>query len=199
MRRSPEAAAGLPPPPLRHPVRVATLDAQAGAENPVRLAPDADARARIARFLDIEAVERMALTGRLAPLPEGWEFRGKLTATVVQACVVTLEPVRSVIDTPVRRRFVRDLSEEREAEQMLGEADLDPPEPLGPEIDLGHVAVETLALVLDPWPRAEGAELDPEHAGDADGEADGVRAERPFAGLAALRARLGERGGDEGE
>ena len=193
MRHSP--AAGSPPPaPLRYPVRVATLGREPEAENGVRLAPDAEARARIARFLGIGSVERMALTGRFSPLPDGWEFRGQLTATVEQPCVVTLEPVRETIDTPVRRRFLSGYAPPEEAERSLDEDDLDPPEPLEDEIDLGHVAVETLALSLDPYPRAEGAEIDPRHAGDPAAGADAPD-ERPFAGLAELRARMSRKDG----
>ena len=181
MRQTATAGHGPPAPPLRHPVRVAALDPEGGEANRVRLVPDADARARIAEFLELEAVERLALTGSLSPIAEGWEFRGKLTAKVVQACVVTLAPVPGVIDTPVRRRFIEEMEAPLEDERVLGEEDMDPPEPLGSEIDLGQLAVETLALVLDPWPRAEGAAL----------EAPGDEApERPFAALAELKDKL---------
>ena len=188
-----DTASDLPPPPLRHPVRVATLDREAEAENDVRLVPDAEARARVARFLGIEAIERMALTGRFSPIPEGWEFRGQLTARVVQACVVTLEPVRSAIDTAVRRQFISGYAPPEDAERVLAEEELEPPEPLGPEIDLGHVAVEALALSLDPYPRSQGAEIDPRHAGRPSTGED--EEEHPFSGLAELRARMSRKDG----
>lgn len=189
MTRPPSTAKAPPPPPLVHRVPVATLDRE--AENAVRLTPDAEARDRIARFLDIEAVERLTLTVRLAPKGEGWEARGQLTATVVQSCVVTLEPVRDVIDVPVRRTYLPAPELPQAADTELDEDDLDPPDPLGEQIDLGQLAVETLALALDPWPRAEGAALDPGLSGRAEAARLDEEADRPFAGLAELRARLG--------
>lgn len=175
-----------PAPPFLHPVRVARLDPEGGEANVVRLVPDAEARERIARFLGIEQLDRLALTGALAPVAGGWEFRGQLTAKAVQACRVTLAPLSETIDTPVRRRYLRDLPPPQEDERVLGEDDLDPPEPLGAEIDLGQLAVEMLALSLDPWPRAEDASLAPSE----DARAADKTTERPFAALARLRDKL---------
>lgn len=70
-------------------------------------------------------------------------------------------------------------------------------EPLPDVIDVGVVATEALALALPLYPRAEGAELG-EAVFTAPGEAplrDGDL--KPFAGLAALKDRLG--GGNSGE
>lgn len=189
----PHSAANTPPaPPLIHRIAVATLGREDDADNSFRLSPDAEARARIARFLDIEAVERMTLTVRLLPRPDdGWEAKGQLTATVVQSCVVTLEPVRGVIDTAVRRRYVHDPDMPESANLELGEDDLDPPDAFDRHIDLGQLAVETLALMLDPWPRAEGAEFDQQRPGQPGLAALGEENSRPFASLAELRARLG--------
>ena len=181
-----DASPRAPAPPLRHPVRVATHDAEGGEADAVRVVPDAEARARIARFLGIEALERRALTGALAPVAGGWQFRGQLTARAVQASRVTLAPLTETIDVPVQRQYLRDLPAPHEDERVLGEDDLDPPEPLGAEIDLGQLAVETLALSLDPWPRAEDAALEP--PAGADPADDG--SERPFAALAKLRGKL---------
>ena len=192
--RQPPAVENISPAPLRHPVRVSALGREPEAENAVRLVPDGEARERITRFLEIEGVERMALTGRFSPISDGWEFRGQLTATVVQACVATLEPVRQTIDTAVRRRFIAGYASPEDTERVLSEEELDPPEPLDSEIDLGHVAVEALALSLDPYPRVEGAAVDPRHAG-APGAAADEPAEHPFAGLAELRARMSRKDG----
>jgi len=45
-------------------------------------------------------------------------------------------------------------------------------------VDLGEELVQQLSLALDPYPRAPGAEIPPEHAGGAHG---------PFAALARLK------------
>lgn len=188
----PHSTAHTPPgPPLIDRVAVARLDRAEGADNSFRLTPDAEERARIARFLDIEAVERMTLTVRLFPLDgDGWEARGQLTATVVQSCVVTLEPVRNVVDTPVRRTYLHAPDIPESAEMELDEDDLDPPDVFDTHIDLGQLAVETLALALDPWPRAEGAEFDARRYGEPGAEAVDEETSRPFASLAELRHKL---------
>lgn len=122
--------------------------------------------------------ERAALVARLGllDLPRftaKWELRSqaddtvaaKLTiaAEVVQPCVVTLEPVPQTVADTVSLRF---LPPGREP----SDNDPDTPDDIPCEhevMDLGEAAVETLALLLDPYPRAEGASL-PDSVTDKD-------------------------------
>lgn len=175
-----------PAPPWTAPLAVARLDRDDPDGVTVDLRADDAVRERVARFLDIPRVERMVLTGRLDPASGGgWRFRGQLTATVEQTCVVTLDPVRSVIDVPVRRDYVPGpLPSGPPGEQELDEDDLDAPEPFGDAIDPAQLATEALALALDPWPRKDGA-----HLPDSDAAAGDPVRESPFARLAALRDR----------
>lgn len=191
MTRSPRTADLVPPPPLVHLVPASRLsrDAEGGHEVSVRPAPDV--LGRVAGFLDIEKLEGLALTGRLAPGEGGvWIFRGQLTATVVQSCVVTLDPVRSVIDTAVRRTYVPGPLPTHARELELDEDDLDPPEPFSDAIDLGQLAVETLALSLEPWPRIEGAAVEQANPGAPGLKALEERKPEAFRALAELKARL---------
>jgi len=114
--------------------------------------------------------ERAALAARLGLLDlpaflARWELRGQaddtvaarltLSAEVVQPCVVSLEPVPQTISATVALRF---LPPGREP----SDNDPDTPDDIPCEhdvMDLGEAAVETLALLLDPYPRAEGAAL----------------------------------------
>ena len=177
-----------------HVVRVADL-ARARSRN-VALAPDAAARDRIAAELGLSELRKLQLDGALAPVgARDWRFEGTLGATVVQPCVVTRAPVVTRIDEPVARTFVAGWQPPTGDEVELAE-DVDI-EPLGAEIDLGALMVEALALALPAWPRAEGADLDtavftePGKAPMTDDDA------RPFAGLAALRDKLGKDGGEQ--
>ena len=62
--------------------------------------------------------------------------------------------------------------------------DEEPPEPLQDgKVDLGALANEFLLLGIDPYPRKPGAEFAPPAAAEA--------GEHPFAGLEALKKRLG--------
>jgi len=87
---------------------------------------------------------------------------GRLTAEVVQDCVVSLEPVRQTIDEPLSLRFIES---NPGATSEAGTVDIeptgdDPPEIVhGAILDLGPVLIEHFILAIDPFPRAPGAEL----------------------------------------
>jgi len=95
---------------------------------------------------------------------------GRLQARVVQTCVVSLEDFPADIDEAFRVRFVPAGQEsddpDPEADDEIGYA--------GGMLDLGEAAAEQLALTLDPYPRAPGAELP---------ELDAEAAAHPFAAL----------------
>ena len=156
---------------------------------PFDIAPtDAEARA-LAKLLDVPAVRKLRLAGRLTPLPRGgWQLDARLGATVVQTCVVTLDPVTTRIDQPLRRAWLP-ATASRPNEIVVAPDEDDEIEPLGERIDLGLVAIEALALALPPYPRKPGATLGPIAAsGEAAPAEEGEL--KPFAGLAALRAKM---------
>jgi len=80
--------------------------------------------------------------------------RGRLSAEVVQSCVVTLEPVTQTIEEAVDLRF---LPEGREPADDPDGPDEIPSEREG--MELGEALAEQLSLGLDPYPRAPGATL----------------------------------------
>ena len=155
------------------------------------IAFDAHACAALAADLDILEIRKLRFVGALHP--EGtadWRLEAQLGATVVQNCVVTLDPVTTRIEEPVIRRFVADLPEDpapgSEVELTADETE----EPLGREIDLLAVVSEALALALPAYPRAEGAEHNDSlfaEPGVAPLSDDDMR---PFAGLAGLKSKL---------
>jgi uncharacterized metal-binding protein YceD (DUF177 family) len=154
------------------------------------VSPEAAEAVALARLMGAQAVRKLRLRGRLTPVaPRGWQLDATLGATVVQPCVVTLEPVTTRIDQPVRRRYLPSAGGTA-AETLVGPEDDDEIEPLGERIDLGLVATEALALALPAYPRKPGATLAvPRTAGD-EADEDVVK---PFAALAALRDKLGNR------
>lgn len=156
----------------------------------VALEPDPDARAAIARELDLLALRKFRLTGRL--IPEGrqdWLLQADLGATVVQPCGLTLEPVTTRIDEPVTRRWMANPPAVPEGAEVEMPED-DTAEPLPASIDLVAVAVEALSLALPAHPRAPGAELG--QAGYAEPGVAPLTDDdvKPFASLAEFRARL---------
>lgn len=155
---------------------------------PVRLEPDAGGRAAVAAELGIPAVRKLRLEGRL--LPEGrqdWRLEAHLGATVVQDCVVTLEPVTTRIEENLERRYVAGLPEPEPGEHEMSAEDV---EPLPGALDLGLVMLEALALALPPFPRAEGVELGEVVVSAPGAEPLTEERARPFAGLGdALKKR----------
>lgn len=164
-------------------IEVRTLSALDGFD--FDISPTPAEAAALARLLDAQAVRKLRFSGELSPLPRGgWSLDGKLGATVVQTCVVSLEPLTTRVDQEVRRRFLPDAG----GDVVVDPEEDDEIEPLGERVDLGLVAIEALALALPAYPRKEGAVL------AADAVAGGAADEepKPFAVLAALRGKMGE-------
>jgi uncharacterized metal-binding protein YceD (DUF177 family) len=120
---------------------------------------------------------------------------GRLRGRIVQACILSLDPVTQDLDDTFRVVFKQDLSEERDPEsgEALVNAQADAPEPLpGNLLDVGEIVAEQLSLAADPYPRKPGVKLEdvmPKPRGGGRDGRHGRQEQRrhPFAGLAALR------------
>lgn len=112
--------------------------------------------------------------------------RGRLHASVVQECVVSLDPVPSEINELVEAEYAP--AAEDGTEEAFDPDEPEPPEPLeGDSLELGELVAQHLSLALDPYPRREGAESPEWESGGAE---DGEKAaENPFAVLAGLRKK----------
>jgi uncharacterized metal-binding protein YceD (DUF177 family) len=138
-------------------------------------------------------LRKLRFDGEITPEGRhGYRLAGNLGATVIQACVVTLDPVTTRIDTKVSRSFAPDTQAYAAgSETEMAEEDADAPDPLGSVIDLSQILTEALAIALPDYPRKDDAALEgaqftaPGIAPMTDADA------RPFAGLAALRGKLG--------
>jgi uncharacterized metal-binding protein YceD (DUF177 family) len=166
------------------------------ARKPTRFDHEAspEERRALAADLGLLGLRRLRLTGEITPSGrDEVVLAARLTAEADQPCVVTLAPVRAVIDEAVRRRYVAGLAEPDGDEVEMPEDDT--LEPMPEVIDLAEIAAEALALALPLYPRAPGAELAATvHA------PEGVRPLtdadlKPFAGLAALAGKLAPKDG----
>ena len=147
----------------------------------VDLVADDKAREAIAKIADLDALPQLEAGFDLTRQGSGGlHVSGRVAATVVQTCVVTLEPVESIIEEAVDMTF--------QPEPAVGgatsgfhavDAD-DPPEALRDGVvDLGAVATEFLLLGIAPYPRKPGVAFD--------APATGGPAGHPFAALAVLK------------
>jgi len=121
---------------------------------------DADERAALARRFGLRGIDRLEARLHVVPEAGGALVRGQLVADLVQACVATEEDVPARIDLPFAVRYVRGLDDHAGAddEVELSEADCDVLPLEDERIDLGEAVAQTLALNLDPYPRAPDAD-----------------------------------------
>ncbi len=117
--------------------------------------------------------------------------KGRVSADLVQACVVTLEPIPARID----ERFEVDFLEGEEpavADLELDAEAAEAPEP-APDgwVDLGELAAEQLGLAIDPYPRKPDAEIPGEWTAEPGAEQAPVERPNPFAALGKLKENKG--------
>lgn len=165
---------------------VPQLVRQSGAEAELR--PDGNWRAALKTEMELIDLRKLRMEVHISPVPGGFTLTGHLGATVIQPCVVTLEPVTTRIEAPLVRSFLENLPEP-DADDMEMPED-DSLEPLGAVIDLGDVMAEALALNLPDYPRADGAALDASALDADEGPDEAPPEQKPFSGLQDLRNKL---------
>jgi uncharacterized metal-binding protein YceD (DUF177 family) len=157
-----------------------------------RLKADTDEKSALARrfgLISIDAFEaHLTLTWLKAR--RLLSVKGQISASVTQACVVTLEPVAATVAEDVEIVFARnpgdtgDLFDPDEVEPLEGET-----------LDIGELAAEELALALDPYPRhpdvdPSALELGPGVSLVSEDEASKApKRENPFGILAQLKPK----------
>jgi len=136
------------------------------------LKPTAAERKQIAAWLGIEALENLQAVVKLTRAASGrYFYRAHFDADVVQACVVTLEPVpahlaedfeRSFQVAPTVSRGQQRRGRKPAAAPVVPIVDLDEDAPEMLEntvIDIAAPVLEELSLSLDPYPRKAGVEF----------------------------------------
>jgi uncharacterized metal-binding protein YceD (DUF177 family) len=153
-------------PEFSRPFKVGELGAHGRT---ISLTANADERNHLARRFDLEAIHSLTADLDVTPLDgELWHVKGSFRADVVQTCVVSLEPVPALVEERLEAIFAPDGEPEPGDRSVVVSFDeVDPPEPIRDGcLDLGELVAERLALALDPYPRATGAELPQDDAGD---------------------------------
>jgi uncharacterized metal-binding protein YceD (DUF177 family) len=150
---------------------------------------DAAERQAMRELAEVRDVSAARARFELHPVGRGRvRASGRITATVGQTCVVSLDPMETVVDEPVEALFVPVDEVEAVTKALDKEAEVtgelaDPPEPIvNGMIDLGKLAADALFLAIDPYPRKPDAAFQPpEIAEDPE--------DHPFAALKALKGK----------
>jgi uncharacterized metal-binding protein YceD (DUF177 family) len=170
-------AAGTPE--FSRPVPLARLD---GGETVYKIVANAEERALLAQRFELVALDGLAAEVLLSHGAAGTRLAASLTAEIAQLCCVTLEPFRSRIDDAFTLLYRKDAPEGDLLDAMAEDYEIIS----GPEIDIGEAVAQQLSLVLDPFPRAPGAEI-AVSAADLSGETEPEQTPAsPFAALARL-------------
>ncbi len=142
------------------------------------LTADERVRADLAVLAGVPGVPRLEAVIDVARQGTRLRATGRVSATVAQTCVVTLEPMENQVDEPIDVIFAPPSAQDSSDGAPL-EAE-DPPEVLSNgTADLGAIAAEFLLLGIDPYPRKPGVEFSP--------PADEGTGASPFAALAKLK------------
>jgi len=148
----------------------------------IDLVADTKTRAAVAEHAGLAALPRLEASFDVAPHGRGGlRVIGRVSATVGQTCVVTLEALENEIEEAIDLLFMP-----AEALPLVATAELetpaDAPEPLiGGAVDLGEIATEFLILSLDPYPRKANAVFQSSTVGKDSAH--------PFAALVSLKKR----------
>ncbi|MEO0543721.1 MAG: DUF177 domain-containing protein [Pseudomonadota bacterium] len=146
--------------PISYPLNVSTLPTKGRT---VIVQPDEAACEKLADEMDVLAVDGLRAAVTVSRWQrDGVRLSGPLKVIIRQACVVTLEPMESEIETEIDALFVPDNSKltrktsDQGANAMLidPESDDAPETFTPPELDIGAVVHEFLALAIDPYPRS---------------------------------------------
>ncbi len=143
------------------------------------LVADEQVRAGLAALAGVAGMPRLEVSIDVVRHGSGLRATGRVSATVEQTCVVTLEPMENQVDEPIDVTFAPPSSEELAGRNAAFEGE-EPPEALSDgTADLGAIATEFLLLGIDPYPRKPGAEFVP--------PAEPSKASSPFAALVRLK------------
>ncbi len=151
-------------PPFSYPVKVGNISANALTVTAEANSRELEGVAELWQVLQVKSLRTEVHLSRWKK--DGVRMKGRVEAEVVQACVVTLEPVETRIDEALEQIFIPEGSKlARIVASDTAEMVLDPDGPDLPQtfegdtIDIGEVVTEFAALAIDPYPRKAGVEF----------------------------------------
>ncbi len=153
------------------------------------LVADADVRVGLAALAGVRDMPRLEAAIDVVRQGNGLRVTGRVSATVAQDCVVTLDPLENPVDEPVDVVFAppapivapTGVADDHDGDHHEAHAGDEPPEALvDGAADLGAVLADFLLLGIDRYPRKPDAVFAP--------SAPASGGDNPFAVLAKLKS-----------
>ena len=168
--------------------RIVRLNEVGDGRRERHVAADEAERTALARRFALVSLDQLDATLHVTPDVLGYRVAGTLHAELAQSCVATGTPVPASLELPFALLFVREGTDAGSADEEidLSDEDCDVMPLEDDRIDIGEAVAQSLALGLDPYPRAPDAEARLRQLGVLSEEETG-----PFAALAALRGKSG--------
>jgi len=128
-----------------------------------------DQMQKLAEILKVSSFESFSANLHVFRKKSGIGVEGNMRAQLIQPCVVSLVPVRQIIDLRLETTFIpKEKIPREEASEiyvdLLGSEIVDEYE--GSELDLEPFLIESLGLEIELYPRAKGAVMSEELSGD---------------------------------
>jgi len=174
----------MKPNEFSRPVRLDTIGTQ---PREIRIEADETERKALARRFSLTGLQRLEAELKVHSAGEDVVAQGRMRAELVQACVASGAPVPARIDEAFSLRFRPEGTPEEGFEVELDAEELDTLFYEGSAVDVGEAVAQTLALALDPYPRASDSAEALRAAGVKDESEAG-----PFGALAGLKDKLGK-------
>jgi Large ribosomal RNA subunit accumulation protein YceD len=169
-------------PEFSRPVAITKI---AGAPSTYRIAANEAERAGLARRFGLLSLDRLEAEVTLCRAAGDIRFEAELSADLVQACVVTTEPVPAMIAEGFTLCYRPGIDEDEADRLALENPEDEIIEPLnGESVDIGEAVAQQLAVAMEPYPRAPNAAVAFD-TGDTDDAT--VAQQNPFDALAAIR------------
>ncbi|MEO1046272.1 MAG: DUF177 domain-containing protein [Pseudomonadota bacterium] len=155
---------------------------------PQRITANVAERAALAERFGLVRLDALSASCDYHRAGDTVQASGWLRADIVQSCVITLEDFPSHIDQPFSLRFAAEVLDagEDEMADMGDDADYDLMPLENGRFDIGEAVAQTLALMLDPYPRSPEADAALLQKGIL---REGEEKESPFAALGELKKK----------
>ena len=110
--------------------------------------------------LTLKKILSLSFKGEIIqPKKKRYELHAVLKATIIQDCVITSKPVKTLIEVDIERFYSEELPENN-IENLSSDRDKEDIEPIQKELHIGAIAAEELVLRIPDYPRKKNVKFE---------------------------------------